>query len=87
MPAANQYTFKHKELLTLLVKEAGLHEGRWRLTMNFGFGAGNFGPTDEEMNPGSVVVVNWVGLQKVEPTEVSPSALTVDAAEVNPAST
>src|SRR5690606_35801655 len=46
MPEASQYTFSHKELLALLVKAAGLHEGKWMLLVTFGFTAGNFAGPD-----------------------------------------
>ena len=44
MPEVNQLFFTHKEVLELLIKKAKIHEGRWMLSTNFGFAAGNFGP-------------------------------------------
>jgi hypothetical protein len=85
MPDINQYEFKHKELLEALVKQAGLHEGRWQLIVNFGLAGANVGPSDDQMTPGAVVAVQWIGLSKA--TDTSPPALVIDAAEVNPAST
>lgn len=78
MPDVTQYTFKHRELLEILVRKAGVREGRWQLVMNFGFAAGNFGPSDAELSPGAITAVNWVGIQKA--ASESPAALTVDAA-------
>ena len=83
MPEANQYMFTHRELLELLVKKAGLHEGKWMLMINFGFNAGNVGPSPEQASPGVMVVVANVGLTKA--TSDAPSGLVVDAAEINPA--
>jgi hypothetical protein len=82
MPEANQYTFTHKELTEMLVRQAGLHEGRWMLMLTLGFGPGNFGPSESEVVPGAIVTITNVGIQKA-PAE-SPSSLTVDAAVVNP---
>lgn len=85
MPDINQYEFKHKEVLEALIKQAGLHDGRWQLILNFGLAGANVGPTDEQMTPGAIVAVHWIGLARA--TETSPPALVADAAEVNPAST
>lgn len=82
MPEASQYTFTHQEVLTLLVKSAGLHEGRWMLLVTFGFTAGNFGPDDKNMMPGAILGIQQFGLTKATPE--SPEGLVVDAAEVNP---
>jgi len=84
MPEANQYTFTNKELLKVLIKEAGVHEGRWILLTNFGFSAGNFGPTPEQMAPGAVTVVNHMGIQRAQ--KDTPEEMSLDAAVVNPAS-
>ena len=85
MPEVNSYTFTHKEVLVALVKQAGLHEGRWQLSMTFGLAAMNMGPNEAEVVPGAAVAVTGIGLQKAAPE--SPVALTIDAAEVNPVST
>jgi len=82
MPEANQYTFRHKELLEILIKQAGVHEGRWIIMMGFGFTAGNFGPDDEHLSPGAIVGVTAVGIQKAGPD--SPDGMVLDAAVVNP---
>lgn len=83
MPEANQYMFSNKELLELLVRQAGVHEGRWTLLANFGFGAANFGPTPDQMFPGAVVVINQLGIQRA--TSDTPEPISVDAAVINPA--
>jgi hypothetical protein len=82
MPEVNQYVFSHKELLEMLVKQAGVHEGKWAILANFGFTAANFGPTPEQMSPGVVVTVLQVGIQKAGPD--TPEAITIDAAAINP---
>ena len=82
MPNANQYTVTHRELLELLIQKCGVHEGKWTLLANFGFAAGNFGPTNEALSPGAVVVINNVGIQTAGPT--TPAEIVLDAAVVNP---
>jgi hypothetical protein len=85
MPDISQYTFKHQELIAALIKQAGLHEGKWQLTFQFGLGAINMGPSPEDMVPAAAVGIMSVGLTKAQPD--SPPALVADAAVVNPAST
>ena len=85
MPEISQYQFKHREVAEALVKQAGLHEGKWQLVMTFGMGATNLGPSPEEVSPGAALAVTSVGLTRA--TDTSPPPLVVDAAEVNPAST
>jgi hypothetical protein len=75
--------FKYREVAEALVKQAGLHEGKWQVIMTFGLGAANMGPTEAEVVPGAAVAVTNIGLQKA--MEGSPPALVVDAAVVNPA--
>lgn len=83
MPEASQYLFAHKELVELMIKKAGIHEGKWVLLVNFGFTAINGGPSPDQMVPAAVVGVQSIGIQKAALD--SPSGLVVDAGEVNPA--
>lgn len=85
MPEVDTYSFSHKELLELLIKAAGVHEGEWMLQVNFKLSAGNFGPDESSISPGTIVVVSNLGLTKAP--KDAPSALTLDAAKINPAST
>jgi hypothetical protein len=82
MPEASQYLFSHKELLETLIKKAGVHEGKWMILTNFGFSAGNFGPSQDQMAPGAVVVIQQMGIQRATPD--APEAMIIDAALVNP---
>lgn len=82
MPEIQTYSFTHKEIMELMIRESGIHEGKWMLQVNFGFTAGNFGPSDGETYPGGIVLVNRLGLTKA--TADSPEPLTVDAAKINP---
>jgi hypothetical protein len=74
MPEVNQILFNHKELLEILIKKAGVHEGKWTIIANFGFSAGNFGPSPDQMTPGAVVALLQVGI----------ASATLDAGIVNP---
>jgi len=85
MPEINQYTFPYQEVVEALIKKAGLHEGKWQLTMSFGLSGANVGTTGTDVVPAAIVPITGIGLQKAKAD--SPAALTVDAAVVNPAST
>src|SRR5947207_12294887 len=85
MAEATQFTFTHKELITFMIKDKGLHEGRWSLVVNFAMVAGYFGPSPTEVNPGTIVTATGLGIQRVLPGQPETAeALIVDAATVNP---
>ncbi len=84
MPEVNQYLFTNKELLELLVKRAGVSEGRWVLMANFGIGPAAIGPAVDQMSPGVAIVIGQMGIQRAQANV--PEALSVDAAVVNRAS-
>ncbi len=80
MPEISQIGFKHTEIVELMLKKMGIHEGIWALFIRFGIGASNVGPSESELNPAAIIPVLEIGLQKFEKeTNVS-----VDAAKVNP---
>lgn len=82
MPEVNQYSFTYKEIAELLVKQAGLHKGRWQIFLSFGLSGANIGPSEDQIVPAAIVGATAIGLLRATPE--SPPALTVDAAEVNP---
>ncbi|MCL6739882.1 hypothetical protein LZ518_01845 [Sphingomonas sp. RB56-2] len=82
MPTANQYSLSHRELTEIIIKHADVHEGKWMLMATFGFNAGNFGPSENDVLPGAVVAIQQLGIQRAEAG--APAGMIVDAAEVNP---
>lgn len=82
MPEISHVQFKHKEVVQALLRQAGIHEGRWQLVIAFGLAAANMGPSPSEVSPGAAVAVTSIGLARAQPD--SPEALVVDAAEINP---
>jgi len=76
----NQKTLK--ELATLLVKDAGLHEGNFDLSLEIQIAVGSLGPTPEQALPGALFGVKSIGLTRTE----KPNVNTVDASIVNPRS-
>jgi hypothetical protein len=83
MPEANSCLFDHKRLLEALVKQAGVHEGKWTLRANFGFIPGNFGPAVDKIAPGVAITIIEVGL--IPASAGHPENLVIDAAIANPA--
>jgi len=81
MGEVDAYTFNYKEVVTALIKQQGLHEGIWQLTVEFGLGAANIG-SENDLKPSAIVAVGKLGLKKLEVE----NNLSVDAAKVNPIS-
>lgn len=80
MPESTQYTFTHAEIVELLIKKAGITEGRWQLTVSFGFAAGNAGPDDKNLSPSGFVAVQNIGIQKAADGQTN--NLIVDASTI-----
>lgn len=84
MAEPTQFALTHKELVELIIKNSNIHEGRWMLSVTFGFAPGNFGLSPEQLNPGTVVAISQIGIQRELPEMLIPPGLMVDAAIVNP---
>jgi len=82
MPEIANIVFTHKEVTKALIKEQGIHEGLWALSVRFGLNAANIGANEDELKPAAIVAILEFGLQKAE----KENNITVDAAKVNPRS-
>ena len=84
MAEVNQIVFSHRELIELLIKKAGVHEGKWGLILNMNVATGLVG-TPEQAAPGVIVSIPNIGIQRTPPDapEVAGN-VSVDAAQVNP---
>ncbi len=80
MGEATQISFKHIEVVEMLIKKQGLHDGIWGLFIKFGLGATNVGNSEAELVPAAIITVMEIGLQKFEKV----TNLSLDAAVVNP---
>jgi hypothetical protein len=80
MPETSQIVFSHKELVELMLKQQGIHEGIWGIFVKFSLGASNVGPTQSDLLPAAIVAINEIGLQKFE----QETNISVDAAKINP---
>ena len=73
-------SFSFKEVATALLKEQGIHEGVWALTVKFALMATNVGENEDSIRPAAILPIIELGLQKTD----KESAIAVDAAKVNP---
>ncbi len=78
MAEPTQFSFSYKELVTMLVRAAGVTEGEWGIQVQLGLQAANIGPTDNDLVPAAIVAITHIGLQKVE----KPTNLSVNASEI-----
>lgn len=78
--AQQQIVYSHKDLITLLLKDQGIHEGMYDISIELQIAVGGFGPTPEQVLPGAMLGVSRIGIAKAH--QVGPN--TVDAAVVNP---
>ncbi|MBB5348066.1 hypothetical protein JWG42_15590 [Desulfoprunum benzoelyticum] len=74
--------YTKKDLLTLMLKDQGIHEGHWVLGVKFIFTAMNIGqsPDGSDASPASVAAVDTIHLERVP----EPLPFSVDAGEINP---
>jgi len=85
MTEPTQYTFDLHEVTVALVKQQGLHEGRWMLSVMFAQGAGMIGLTPDQNDLRPTAFNQVTGIQLVRPPEGTPNApFVVDAGKVNP---
>lgn len=83
MPEIKNYTFGHTELAEILIKQQGIHDGLWGIYIEFNMVAANVptGPDPKTLLPASINFVTKIGIQRFD----TPTSLTVDASQVNPA--
>lgn len=75
--------YELRELAALMVKDQGLHDGLYELSIEIQVAVGVVGPDKDSVLPGALIGFKSAGLRKVEKS----NRLSVNAAEVNPATT
>ncbi|MGO8831456.1 MAG: hypothetical protein ACLQE9_01385 [Roseiarcus sp.] len=85
MAETTQLAFSFAEVAAALIKEQGIHTGKWTLSFELGFAAGLFGPTPADLKPGAATLIQRVILAHAG--EGMAPHLVFDAAEINPAKT
>ena len=82
MAEITHITYTNKELLILMLKDQGIHEGNWVFGAQFVFTAMNIGQSQDgsDASPASVTAIKSIHIERV------PESLpfSVNAAEVNP---
>ncbi|HZG54158.1 MAG TPA: hypothetical protein VEZ40_18795 [Pyrinomonadaceae bacterium] len=81
MADSTPITFSYKDIVEMLIKKQGIHEGIWGIHVAFRLHGANVTLGEAEPLPASVVQITGIGLQPA----VKVNSLSVDAAEVNPA--
>ncbi len=85
MPEPTQYLLSLTELMELIIKKAGIHEGLWVPSVGMQVGMGAYGPDANQQYPGVAVAIVNFGIQKLdEANKPLPGFTPVDAAKVNP---
>lgn len=75
--------FSYTELLTLMLRDARIHEGHWMPAVSYRFNGANLAMDPQNTNdvrPGIQIQVDSFGLMPSD----APNPMTVDAAVVNP---
>jgi len=82
MAEITQFEYTNKELTVLMLKDRGIHEGYWHLSVKLGFSALNLGQSDDGTDASPAGAVAFTGARIVRVPE--PLPFTINAAEVNP---
>ncbi len=74
--------YSNRELVVLMLKDQGIHEGNWVLAANLTFSAMNIGklPDGSDASPAGIVALTGVLIDRVP----EPLPFSVNAAEANP---
>lgn len=82
MAEITQIEYTNKELVILILKDQGIHEGNWALSAKLKFSAMNVGELEDgsDASPAGVVAVVGCRIERVP----EPLPFSINAAEVNP---
>lgn len=85
MAEVTQLTFRHRELITALMRDARVHEGRWTLGVVLHNAVQPMTLGDGTVTVGAVTGFVGLCIARLEPdAQAEPGVVVVDAAEVNP---
>jgi hypothetical protein len=84
MSKPTKHAFTHKDVVTAMIRDRGIHEGIWGLYVHFGLSAHNINAAEVgkevRLTPAATVALFEISLQPFE----AESTISVDAAKVNP---
>lgn len=84
MANPTQYSFGLDEIAKYLIKDAGLHEGKWTIGIEFGIAVGAMGQGPEKEGfPGALITANKLILTATGDVP-TPANLVFDASKLNP---
>lgn len=82
MAEVNKINYTIKDLLVLMLKDQGIHEGNWILGATYSITAMNIGklPDGTDAAPASVAAIQTIHIERVP----EPLPFSLNAADVNP---
>ncbi|MCA3635860.1 MAG: hypothetical protein IOC54_11165 [Methylobacterium sp.] len=80
MPNVSNYRFSHREILELMIRSAGVKQGKWQLSVNFTFSGLNAIVSAETALPAALVGIDSLAL--ISAPADAPPALCMDAEAV-----
>ena len=88
MARVSEITYTNIDIVKLLLKDQGIDEGQWMLQVNFGFKALNApGTVEGEFTPGILVIINHLGIKRIDDGTPATPGITVDARTGEPVGT
>ena len=67
-----------KQITEMIIRERGISDGYWMLSLEFGLVAANTGPSPDEIYPSAIIPVQKIGIARSS----EPNPMTVDASKV-----
>lgn len=80
MTESTQIMYDTKKLVSILLKDQGIHDGTWALTVEFVLGVGMSGPNADQIMPTAMASVAKVGISRAD----EGATFSFDASELNP---
>lgn len=82
MSEIKNFDYTNKELVSLILKKEGIHEGNWVLAAKLSFSAMNVGgaPDGSDASPAGVVALTGIRIERIP----EPLPFSINAAEANP---
>jgi hypothetical protein len=83
MSRNDKISFSLRELATALIRDQGIHEGRWRLRFDFSVSRADVAPSDQGALHGAILVIGGLAIERCD--DAPPGTPQVfDAAKENP---
>ena len=80
MNGMTQIIYDPRELIAMILKERGIHDGMWTLSVEFQLGVGFAGTQPSQALPTAMASVSRIGIARAN----EQGGISFDAAELNP---